>query len=142
MKTQLTTLALLTALVTFNITNLKAEGFSFAEESYINDIPFDTKEVVAEKSLLNFDFEEESYIDDIPFNTEVVAAKEPTAPVVDFDEENYIDDIPFDTEKIAENYYYNKAVSQDFSFEEETYIDDIPFNTAVIANDKLAKLSF
>ena len=142
MKTQITTLALLTALFTFNVINVKAENFSFTRESYINDIPFDTKEIVAEKAILNFDFEEESYINDIPFNTEVVAAKESAAPVVDFEEENYIDDIPFNTEKIAENYFFNKAISEDFSISDEAYIDDIPFNTAVIANDNLAKVSY
>jgi len=146
MKTTITTLALLTILLVSNSMNLNATNFSFNEEAYINDIPFNTKEIVAEKALAVFQLEDEAYINDIPFETDVVVAnstaKETPAPAVDFAAENYIDDIPFDTESIVETINFKKAVSVEFEMEEETYIDDIPFNTAVVANSGMVSLSF
>jgi hypothetical protein len=145
MKTTITTLALLTTLLLTNSFNINASNFSLKEEAYINDIPFNTKEIVAEKALAIFQLEDEAYINDIPFETDVVAAnstaKETPAKTVDFAVENYIDDIPFDTESIVETIKFKKAISVDFELEEETYIDDIPFNTAAVANSSLVSLS-
>ncbi|MBC8319204.1 MAG: hypothetical protein H8E34_00610 [Bacteroidetes bacterium] len=49
-------------------------NYSLEEENYIDDIPFDTREISAEYKYLkamkeNFEFNEEPYIDDIPFKT-------------------------------------------------------------------------
>ncbi|HEY9115618.1 MAG TPA: hypothetical protein VIN10_13040, partial [Bacteroidales bacterium] len=74
MKTTTTTLALLTTLLLTTSMNINASNFSFGEEAYINDIPFNTKEIVAEKALAVFQLEDEAYINDIPFETDVVAA--------------------------------------------------------------------
>jgi hypothetical protein len=51
-----------------------AENFSFDEEIYVNDIPFNTDSISNEYNYLkavnkNFEIDGESYIDDIPFNT-------------------------------------------------------------------------
>lgn len=90
----------LTLTVLFTI-NLNAPEFNLSEESNIDDIPFNTKEVsdniISEKNLAEFNFEEEEYIDDIPFDTECVSA----------------------------NCLYQKAVSIEFDFEDEVYIEDI-----------------
>jgi hypothetical protein len=54
------------------------QEIAFEEESYIDDIPFDTRSI-ADNYLLdesistNFDFEAEAYIDDIPFDTKKIA---------------------------------------------------------------------
>jgi len=100
MKT-LTTITALIAIAIMISANLNASPVNFAEESYINDIPFNTTEVyndiIAEQTLAQFDFKEEQYIDDIPFNTECVST----------------------------NCLYQKAISVEFNFEEEQFINDI-----------------
>lgn len=76
--------------------------------------------------------EEESYVDDIPFDTKAVALKSLFFNLEKPDAEAYIDDIPFDTEKIAATYNYSAS---NLLPEEEEYIDDIPFNTADVVED-------
>lgn len=76
-------------------------------------------------------FEEETYIDDIPFDTEMIV-KGILTPEFDFEEE-YIDDIPFNTASITSNCFYNKAIAVVFELNEEEYIDDLPFSTIEIA---------
>lgn len=82
--------------------------------------------------LPEFDFEEESYIEDIPFDTECVTTnckyKKAMSVVFEMEDEKYVNDIPFDTKNIAQNSSQNKL-----DFEDEAYIDDIPFNTLSIA---------
>lgn len=100
------------AIVLFSFTSLQAEGFNFQfeEESYINDIPFDTFSVASKISFeqaigVNFKIEEEAYVNDIPFDTEKIAEdvlfniEKETLPQLTAEE--YIDDIPFNTSKIA-----------------------------------------
>ena len=100
MKT-LTTITALIAVAIMISVNLNASPVNFIEESYINDIPFNTTEVfnniIAEQTLAQIDFEEEQYIDDIPFNTECISAK----------------------------CKYHKATSVEFNFEEEQFVEDI-----------------
>lgn len=110
--------------------NLSAANLNidFDEESYINDIPFDT-EMISEQILLNqlqdYSFEDEAYINDIPFNTEIVALE--VNPAAFENEEETINDIPFDTEWIVANYNYKIALTQSFDFTDENTIYDIPF---------------
>lgn len=84
-------------------------------------------------------FEEEEYIDDIPFNTkdvtEALLLEKSMNVEFNFEEEAFIDDIPFDTERIAENYNYEEYLKNEFAFEEDAYVDDIPFNTERIASE-------
>ena len=75
MKTIIATLIIALSL------NLNASNLNLAleDEAYINDIPFNTEEVVAnylyEKALaVKFEMAEEEYIDYITFNTECIAA--------------------------------------------------------------------
>jgi len=83
-------------------------------------------------TMANVTTEEETYIDDIPFNTDVVYSRvviERDLVDIDFDNEAYINDIPFNTEKIANNELFELALEEEFTFAEESYIDDIPFKT-------------
>ena len=94
-----------------NAYNKDLAEFNFEEESYIDDIPFDTecvsKNCIYQKAILvTFNFSEEEYIDDIPFETETIAVNQE----FDFEDESYIDDIPFNTMKIAKNYNRNYYV--------------------------------
>ncbi len=92
-----------------------------SEETY-NDF-------TTENSLLEFTFEEEEYIDDIPFDTECISIdclyQEAISIDYQIEDEKYINDIPFDTKCISAKCRYNKAMKVEFNFEEEEYIDDI-----------------
>jgi len=134
MKTLKNITALLTILAIIFTVNLSASNINFADEAYINDIPFDTKEVynkiMNERNPVQFDFEEEAYIDDIPFDTKCVTIQcfYQRAINVDFsfDEETYINDIPFDTHQNVLQIAYRTAIEEVYNFGEEDYIDDIP----------------
>ena len=76
--------------------------------------------------------EEETYIDDIPFNTEWIVY-ELTDPTYELEDEAYIDDIPFNTACVTVNCNYMKAISVNYEMEDEANIDDIPFDTFSIA---------
>ncbi|MBC8319194.1 MAG: hypothetical protein H8E34_00560 [Bacteroidetes bacterium] len=101
MKTLIKNTSLLVILTILFSINLSASIYNFTDETYIDDIPFNTTEVlsdiITEQNLVAFDFEEESYIDDIPF----------------------------DTECISIDCLYQKAIMVEFNFEDEGYIDDI-----------------
>jgi hypothetical protein len=144
MKTTNPIKALLATLAILFSINLTAGTFSFEEENYINDIPFNTNlifnEVFIEAGMLDFDFVEEAYIDDIPFCTECITAdcayEKAIMVAFEMDEESYINDIPFDTECITAQCLYQKALEQNFSFSDESYIDDIPFETSEVVQFK------
>jgi hypothetical protein len=131
LKMTTTLLALLTVLFTANV---NASTFDFEDEPYINDIPFDTKEVVEqvmnEQNLAQFDFEDEAYIDDIPFDTHCVTVQcfyqKAIGVEFNFTEETYIDDIPFDTRQNVIQAAYKSAIEEVYNFSDEVYIDDIP----------------
>ena len=81
-----------------------------------------------------FRLQEESYVDDIPFDTELIA-HQANLPDIFLEEEAYVDDIPFNTAQVTAMVHYEEAISVKFNPEVEDYIDDMPFNTAVIAAD-------
>ena len=136
-KTQLSALTLIISMMFATNTFALKKNIEFEEETYIDDIPFNTEWVVSEMMITSLDFEEEAYIDDIPFNTASVAAiynyNKAVTVVFEMDEETNIDDIPFDTKQIAVEYDYNTAVSVEFVMDTESSIDDIPFDTHSIA---------
>jgi len=104
--------------ITSNLTEANIV-FSIDEEMYIDDIPFETEEIVVAMgssdvkmplSYMAFSLDEEAYIDDIPFDTEEIAsaALGTTLPLdFEMDEEAYIDDIPFDTNLVYQCYQKN-----------------------------------
>lgn len=87
---------------------------------------------------------EESYIDDIPFDTEAVfkAYKQTIFPVQIIDVAAYIDDIPFETEKVVSKVNAAEAMQIQFEMPAETKIDDIPFDTEKIAGQVIGSASF
>ncbi len=91
---------------TLEIRNGMAENLPQpTDEEYINDIPFDTKEVSS------------GYL----FSNLPKPAEE--APVNDF---------PFDTKTLSDRFLHK--ILPEIAPEEEGYIKDIPFNTSFIAN--------
>lgn len=63
------------------------------------------------------ELEEESYVDDIPFNTKEVFEAYILSQLV-LEEETYVDDIPFDTEKVLCD-YINKKSYEDICIKEK-----------------------
>ncbi len=108
-----------------------------AEETYIDDIPFDTEMVVNHLLLAEYDFEDEAYIDDLPFDTKAVTEEIANSGNVEneytLEDEAFIYDIPFSTELVVSDYEYNLVINEVFELPEETEVDDIPFNTCRIA---------
>lgn len=110
MKTKLT-LTLLA--VMFSIFQLQADelNFKMQDESYINDIPFNTSVILNDMHScialsVEFELTEESYINDIPFDTQEVIIEhgiDVEGLSIGMIEEEYINDIPFDTKKIFES---------------------------------------
>lgn len=89
--------------------HFQIEKIALTEETYINDIPFDTGEILAEANY-----------------------QKAMQTTFSLEDENYIDDIPFDTKAIACSACCKLAAEIHFPLEEEAYVNDIPFNTALI----------
>jgi hypothetical protein len=141
MKTTYKISTLIASLFLMLAINLNASNFlpAFAEEAYIDDIPFDTELIFEKLTMPEFDFEEEAYINDIPAElyctTPDCMYEKATSIVFETSEEGYIDDLPFNTEKIANEYQFDTALNMDFEMEAEKYIDDIPFSTALVSSN-------
>jgi len=65
---------------TLKYNNAIAVNYTFEDEGYINDIPFNTDKISMEHNYNNaisteFSMEDESFVDDIPFNTRKVVRK-------------------------------------------------------------------
>jgi len=93
----------------FSSTSIPPHSFALSEESYINDIPFNTRAIFCrfiKCKVMNLKLQDEPAVDDIPFNTSEISAKilNPLPAVQTIlSDEAYIDDIPFDTSVIAAN---------------------------------------
>lgn len=141
MKTTYKISTLIASLVLLLTINLNASNLlpSFTEESYIDDIPFDTELIFEQLTMPEFDFEDEAYINDIPAEMLCVSPdcnyEKAVSVTFEPEEEVYIDDMPFNTEKIADNYFFESAINVAFEIEEEEYINDIPFSTSLIASN-------
>jgi hypothetical protein len=85
--------------------------------------------------------EEESYADDLPFNTESVSAEYrktemmKTIQIPRMQTEEYSDDIPFNTWGIATLYRIKSGMTEMLRLKDESPANDFPFNTAVIAGN-------
>ena len=89
----------------------------------------------------NMQLEDETYIDDIPFNTEKVLSDfnlnfNSVSPedVFELEPEKYIDDIPFKTKEIFDNYSDEISYYSVLQLKDEKYINDIPFCTKAVIN--------
>jgi|WetSurMetagenome_2_1015567.scaffolds.fasta_scaffold120785_1 hypothetical protein len=85
--------------------------------------------------------EEESYADDLPFNTERISAEYRKTEMMKSIEiprmqaEEYSDDIPFNTLGIATLYLIKSGMAEMLRLKDESQANDFPFNTAVIAGN-------
>ncbi len=102
MKTTITlTIALVLLLGTRQLSANIPPSYGFlTEDTYIDDIPFDTEKVYNSIQdayvAQNFQLEEESYVEDIPFNTESIADEHllTNEPEFSLEDEEFINDIP------------------------------------------------
>jgi len=104
-----------------------------ADEAYINDIPFNTAEVllgVPPCKIQAFQLSEEKYINDIPFDTRKIAHECLFNNGCFKFDESYINDIPFNTEMVYSNVITDNMIAE---ISNENYVDDIPFSTYEIA---------
>lgn len=122
MKTKLSIAILILLLTTINLSGRSLN---------LSGVGNDTLAVVSLAASMPL-AEEESYINDIPFDTKAIALKSMFFNLEKPDAEAYIDDIPYDTEKIAATYNYSASR---VLLDEEEYIDDIPFNTSDVVED-------
>ncbi len=129
---------LLIFLFTFSVYSKNVEAMAnncipaMTEETYVNDIPFNTFQIAGEEMLKNVmhNFPDEADVKDIPFNTRKIALESELKSIMAADEEAYVDDIPFSTKKI----FYNSMVNcYTQNFRDEDYVNDIPFNTTELA---------
>ena len=101
----------------FSSASIPPHSYALSEESYINDIPFNTRAIFCrfiKCKVMNMKLQDEPAVDDIPFSTSEVSAKiiNPVPAVKTIlDDEAYIDDIPFDTSVIAANVISNGLVT-------------------------------
>jgi len=107
-------LILLFAMPVLAAQDMHVTDFQLEDEAYVDDIPFDTREVVF---TLSTDMEEEAYVNDIPFDTRTVALSAGT----ELEEEAYVNDIPFNTTDVL--------LLEGIAMADEAEVDDIPFNT-------------
>ncbi len=90
-------------------------------------------DVLLDENIAEFNFTDESFINDIPFDTECISEaclyQKAILVIYIFEDEEYINDIPFNTRCISAKCRYEKAMKVEFNFEEEEYIDDMEINT-------------
>ena len=130
MKTLILTSILLTGLTVFSYAKPLNDIYSIqepilTEESYIDDIPFDTWEIAVD-AIMDGDevnLEEESYVNDIPFNTHEIACRVLLRKMLETSGEININDIPFSTEKIYCEYLAAIITEQ---YRNEQNIPDLP----------------
>lgn len=90
---------------------------SLPDEAYVDDIPFDTREVVANMAV---ELEAEPNVNDIPFDTRKVVL----SYNIKTDIEEYADDFPFDTRQVVLSWVPEVA--------DDVTADDIPFDTGCV----------
>ena len=75
---------------------------------------------------------DEEYINDIPFNTKEVSSGYLSTNLPKPAQEASVNDFPFDTKTLSDRFLHK--ILPEIAPEEEGYIKDIPFNTSFIAN--------
>jgi hypothetical protein len=75
---------------------------------------------------------EEEYINDIPFDTKEVSSGYLSTNLPKPAQEKSVNDFPFDTKTLSDRFLHK--ILPEFAPEEEGYVKDIPFNTSFIAN--------
>jgi len=97
----------------------------FPEESYVNDIPFNTWEIAVDAIFEGDEIklEEEAYVDDISFDTRAIACKYMLRKMIETTGEANINDIPFRTDKI---YCEHMAALLTKQYQAEQMVNDLP----------------
>jgi hypothetical protein len=101
----------------FSSTSIPPHRYTLTEETYINDIPFNTRTIFCrfiKCKVMNLKLQDEPAVDDIPFSTTEISSQIlnplPANKTI-LDDEEFIDDIPFDTSGIASNAIDNGMVT-------------------------------
>ena len=96
-----------------------------SEESYVNDIPFNTWDVAVDAILTGDEakLEDETYVDDIPFSTREIACRHILSRMLEETGEININDIPFNTERIYCEYLAELLIEK---YRNEANINDFP----------------
>ncbi|MCF8331762.1 MAG: hypothetical protein K9H84_04860 [Bacteroidales bacterium] len=135
-----------------NIINANNNEVKLSEEDYVNDVPFDTKAIVAnldedkvsksEQSNQNVEMPEEDYVNDVNIDTRQVV-KEQFSSIIkttgrffqsvkkglkNFSEKGYIKNNELNLVKLYTDIVLEDQES-DVRLEEESYVDDVPFDT-------------
>jgi len=115
-----------------------SQEISFADEPYVDDIPFSTSVIAS--TTWNHDLfvdmwklDVERNVNDNNFNAGIAI---PVENLLEFEDEDYINDIPFNTEALALEYKTNEMLT---TLGEEEYADDIPFDTEEIALNSITR---
>lgn len=109
-------------------------NFDLEDEEYVNDIPFNTSDVIG----LDLDTNNGIYLPEKDFENKLMVINNVMNVNFDLEEEEYVDDIPFITEDIADvepvylNSSFQNLMNVEFNLAEEKYVDDIPFNTCEV----------
>ncbi len=106
------------------------------EESYVNDIRFNTRMIASEALLDGYEtrLEEEANVNDIPFDTRKVACKYLFCKMMATLHEPEVDDIPFNTETIFRDCMVDRMTN---GYRQERDVRDISFDTRTIASVSL-----
>lgn len=100
-------------------------GPEYTEESYINNILFNTNDIAVAVILdgKELKLEDEAYIDDIPFNTKAIANQYLLNKKIKCSDEANSNDLPFDTQKV---FYEKLTAGLTEQYQNETGINDLP----------------
>ena len=109
------------------------------DESYVDDIPFDTRSVALRAGIYPFNLPEEKYVNDIPFDTRKIAGQAIFDSLYHMNEESYIDDIPFNTEKIYQNYLL-ADMTREYRDEPEA-VDGVTFDFNKMASFRVREIN-
>lgn len=115
-------------------------------EKSVNDIPFDTHEIVIDyffdKAMAGAILSPDTDVNDIPFDTRLIQQmnlKDYSSSFTTLTPEKDANDIPFDTHEIVQQYRMLN-ISGSLSLKPECAVNDIPFEVNVVlsgANEKV-----
>lgn len=126
------------------ISNLGASVVTIADiptpatEQDVNDIPFDTHEIVIDyffdKAMAGVELRPDTDVNDIPFNTAFIRQLSLELYTTSFTKvpaESEVNDIPFDTHEIVQQYRITR-LGNALSLMPECTVNDIPFEVKTV----------
>jgi hypothetical protein len=107
-------------------------------EKSVNDIPFDTHEIVIDyffdKAMDGVELSPDASVNDIPFDTRLIQQmnlKNDASSFTSLAPEKDANDIPFDTHEIVQEYRMSQ-ISNSLVLKPECTVNDIPFQANVV----------